>query len=235
MLRTKWRLFSAFTLIELLVVIAIIAILAALLLPALAAAREKARRTACLNNLRQMAIGLESYTGEYAGYYPSWNGYGSIQLSRADYYYGFDSLPSMPSAQNSISKDGKTGRQLSTIRQNYDRAGEAFGNRWFAAGIPDAITASAPTAGKFNMAPIGLGYLLWGGVCRGCHGLLLSVHGWWPAGRPDKRLVSHRICCAQDRALQTRRWIGQAGSFLRGLELDHHRRGGEHLRLLHEL
>lgn len=55
---------TAFTLIEPLVGIAIIAILAGLLLPALAAAREKARRTACISGLNQMATGLESYCGD---------------------------------------------------------------------------------------------------------------------------------------------------------------------------
>lgn len=56
---------TGFTLIELLVVIAIIAILAAILFPVFAQAREKARQTSCLSNLKQISIGLMMYTQDY--------------------------------------------------------------------------------------------------------------------------------------------------------------------------
>jgi prepilin-type N-terminal cleavage/methylation domain-containing protein/prepilin-type processing-associated H-X9-DG protein len=59
-----------FTLIELLVVIAIIAILAAILFPVFAQAREKARQTSCLSNLKQLGLGLMMYAQDYDETYP---------------------------------------------------------------------------------------------------------------------------------------------------------------------
>ena len=85
----------AFTLIELLVVIAIIAILAAMLLPALSAAKAKAQRIKCVNNEKQIGIGLHLFTDDNNEFYPRHNGWanfggntGTNQQGNAAFYGG---------------------------------------------------------------------------------------------------------------------------------------------------
>lgn len=80
---------DAFTLIELLVVIAIIAILAAILFPVFAQAREKARGTSCLSNLKQIGLGINMYIQDYDGNYPMmqwWTRGASNQVVQMSWY-----------------------------------------------------------------------------------------------------------------------------------------------------
>jgi len=169
------RRMDAFTLIELLVVSAIIAILAALLLPALAAAREKARRTACMNNLKQIAIGLESYTSDYGGYFPSCSGYGISPTARVSQGAG-----GVPSSINTVTfQDPKNGaRQIyaSLMRSGTEDGPVQVNNRTIAYGA-DKVYNATITKGKLSMAPMGLGYLLWGNYAGDVRTLFCPTSG----------------------------------------------------------
>ena len=171
-LRRLWDAFvRAFTLIELLVVIAIIAILAALLLPALAAAREKARRTACINNLNQFSKAIESYCGDYGQYFPNWTAWGrppamnggthaSPQLYEVGEYKDRNADGSIGSVYwvSAAWESSSPSWLNSTIMEG------SVGNfRLIFGGSKSLANGSSPgtlVAGNVNMAPNGVGFLL---------------------------------------------------------------------------
>ena len=201
MVRNMWNaICRAFTLIELLVVIAIIAILAGLLLPALAAAREKARRSACLNNLNQMSKAMESYCSDYGQYFPSWPGWGgptrhqwraAPPTGTYPYHAGFwvsedDGYYINP---RDTSQRVRTGAYLNSSMELQWHNGPTTKFRTIYAGqmtAKDVESDGAHNKGELNMAPIGLGFLIEGGYVGDARTFFCpSVGGNMPADGSD--------------------------------------------------
>lgn len=146
---------SGFTLIELLVVIAIISILAAILFPVFARARENARRTSCLSNLKQIGLGIIQYTQDYDEKFPQ--GVWATDVYQGEGYV-LQTDSSMPGAKFTIHNSAKgnpTGKYVSwmDLIYPYVKSTQLFI-------CPSADDEDIPSYGYNTMIHDGFGY--WG-------------------------------------------------------------------------
>jgi prepilin-type N-terminal cleavage/methylation domain-containing protein/prepilin-type processing-associated H-X9-DG protein len=145
---------KGFTLIELLVVIAIIAILAAILFPVFARARENARRTSCLSNMKQIGLGIMQYTQDYDENFPATRDDKDFYaLGRIGPYTKSDQLLICPSATSGLI-DVRSASNTGYAKTNYyvTLDGTDAGATWGLFGTDKSVSLASVTSPSETIA-----------------------------------------------------------------------------------
>jgi len=206
-LKSWWRrLLSAFTLIELLVVVAIIAILAALLLPALVAARERARRSVCQNNLNQLGKGFELYIGQYSDYFPGMLYWGITPRSPMPGSPPYDNSPTY--WQTYADTTSQPNQRVRMFNGRYDQDNMTnqmplhflVGSGYIGLGNPEAPN---PAPNALKVCPLNMGLLL-------TTGLVPDFKAFYcPSGSGERRRINYAQYQTND---TLRDWLSAAGT-----------------------